>query len=129
MILKLTQQEIETVLLDCFCNGGLDELYSSGVDYGYNKEKYEQFKVVNGCYEDNLISLLKNGGRLKFVDYEGDNEVFFLTMKLAQEKLSEIEDVIIIERVQDILSENGAADAFHGWEILQFILFGEIIYG
>ena len=129
MKLKLTQEEVEAVLLDCFCNGGLDELYSSGVDYSYNKEKYEQFKVVDGCYEDNLISLLKNGGRLKFIDFEGGGDVYFLTMDSAKEKLSEIENVVIIERVQDILSENGAADAFHGWEILQFILFGEIIFG
>ena len=129
MKLNLTQQEIETVLLDCFCNGGLGELYQSGVDYTYNKEKYQQFKVEGACYEDNLLNLLKNGGRLKFVDVEGDNEVFFLTLNSAKEKLTEIEDANIIEKVKDILSENGNADAWHGYEILQFVLFGEIIYG
>jgi hypothetical protein len=130
MKLVLTQTEIEAVLLDCFCNGALGELYSSGIDYGYNKEKYQQFKVDVACYEDNLINLLKGGGRLKFVDVEGgDNETFFLTLQSATEKLSEITDANIIEKVKDILTENGNADAWHGYEILQFVLFGEVIYG
>jgi hypothetical protein len=129
MKLQLTQQEIETVLLDCFCNGALGELNASGIDYGYNKAKYQEFKVEGACYEDNLLNLLKNGGRLKFVDFDGDNETFFLTMASAKEKLTEIEDVNIMEKVQDILTENGKADAWHGYEILQFVLFGEIIYG
>ena len=129
MKLQLTQQEIETVLLDCFCNGALGELNASGIDYVYNKEKYQQFKVDGAYYEDNLLNLLKNGGRLKFVDVEGDNEVFFLTLNSAKEKLTEIEDANIIEKVKDILSENGNADAWHGYEILQFVLFGEVIYG
>jgi hypothetical protein len=130
MKLLLTQQEIETVLLDCFCNGGLTELFCSGIDYDYNKAKYEKFRVEGACFEDNLLNLLKGGGRLKFVDVEGgDDETFFLTMASATEKLGEIEDANIIEKVKDILSENGNADAWHGYEILQFVLFGEIIYG
>jgi len=129
MKLQLTQQEIETVLLDCFCNGALGELNASGIDYVYNKAKYNEFRVEGACYEDNLLNLLKNGGRLKFVDVEGDNETFFLTLNSAKEKLGEIEDANIIEKVQDILTENGNADAWHGYEILQFVLFGEVIYG
>jgi hypothetical protein len=129
MKLQLTQQEIETVLLDCFCNGALSELYQSGIDYGYNKNNYEKFAIPTESFEDGLISLLKGGGRIKFVDVEGDNEVFFLTLNSAKEKLTEIEDANIIEKVKDILSENGNADAWHGYEILQFVLFGEVIYG
>lgn len=130
MKLVLTEQEIETVLLDCFCNGGLSELYSSGIDYAVNKDNYKKFALDNESYEDNLINLLKGGGRIKFVDVEGgDNESFFLTLESAKEKLTEITDVNIIEKVKDILLENGNADAYHGWEILQFVLFGEVIYG
>lgn len=129
MKLHLTQQEIETVLLDCFCNGALSELYSSGIDYCFNKEKYAKFKVEGNCYEDNLLNLLKNGGRLKFVDFEGDKEVYFLTLQSATEKLKEIEDINILNKVKDILEENGTADVWHGYDILQFVLFGEVIYG
>lgn len=130
MKLQLTQQEIETVLLDCFCNGALGELYQSGIDYGYNKNNYQKFAIPTESFEDGLISLLKGGGRLKFVDVEGgDDETFFLTLKSATEKLGEIENANIIQKVQDILTENGKADAWHGYEILQFVLFGEVIYG
>ena len=130
MKLILTEQEIETVLLDCFCNGGLSELYSSGIDYAVNKANYKKFAVDNEYYEDNLINLLKGGGRLKFIDFENsDSATFFLTLNLAIEKLTEITDVNIIEKVKDILLENGNVDAWHGYEVLQFILFGEVIYG
>jgi hypothetical protein len=102
----------------------------SGISYVYNKANYMKFKKEGNCYEDNLMLLLKGGGRLKFVDYEGgDGEHTFLTLKSATEKLKSISDNNIIEKVKDILSENGNSDAWDCWEILQFILYGEVIYG
>lgn len=130
MKLQLEQKEIEAVLLDCFCNGGLSELYHSDIDYCYNHKKYEKFAVESESYEDNLINLLKGGGRLKFVDMEDEDNVVFLTMELAQKQLSNIENRTVIESVLKIVDEdNYNADAWDGYNVLQYLLYNDIIFG
>ena len=52
MKLQLEQKEIEAVLLDCFCNGGLSELYQSGITFVVNQAKYQKFAVSGYSYED-----------------------------------------------------------------------------
>ncbi len=129
MKLQLEQKEIEAVLLDCFCNGGLSELYSSGIDYVYNKPKYKEFAVDSQSYEDNLINLLKGGGRLKFVDMEDEDNTVFLTMELAQERLTNIENKIVIESILKMDENDYSADAWDGYNVLQYILYNDIIFG
>ena len=130
MKLNLEQKEIEAVLLDCFCNGGLSELYQSDIDYTYNKAKYEKFAVSGYSYEDNLINLLKGGGRLKFVDMEDEDNVVFLTMELAQERLTNIENKTVIESILKIVDEdNYNADAWDEYNVLQYLLYNDIIFG
>ncbi len=129
MKIQLEQKEIEAVLLDCFCNGGLSELYQSDIDYTYNKAKYEQFAVENESYEDNLINLLKGGGRLKFVDMEDKDNVVFLTMELAQKQLSNIENKTVIESILKMDEDNYNADAWDGYNVLQYLLYNDIIFG
>ena len=128
MKLQLEQKEIETVLLDCFCNGGLSELYQSGIDYVVNSVDYKNF---NGqSYEDNLINLLKGGGRLKFVDQEDEDNTVFLDMGLAQKQLSNIENKTVIESILKIVDEDSYnADAWDGYNVLQYLLYNDIIFG
>lgn len=129
MKLILTKKEIEQVLLDILCSA-LSKTIHSGIQYGYNKENYNKFKKEGNCWEDNLILLLKGGGRIKFVDVEGgDGEHTFLTLKSATEKLKSISDTNIIAKVKDILSDESNSDAWDAWDILQYILYGEVIYG
>ena len=130
MKLQLEQKEIEAVLLDCFCNGGLSALYRSDIDYCYNHKKYEKFAVKGCSYEDNLINLLKGGGRLKFVDMEDEDNVVFLTMELAQERLTNIENKTVIESILKIVDEdNYNADAWDEYNVLQYLLYNDIIFG
>lgn len=130
MKLQLEQKEIEAVLLDCFCNGGLSELYHSGIDYTYNKAKYDKFRVDGHFYEDNLINLLKGGGRLKFIDMEDEDNTVFLTMELAQERLTNIENKTVIESILKIVDEdNYNADAWDGYNVIQYLLYNDIIFG
>lgn len=129
MKLQLEQKEIEAVLLDCFCNGGLSELYSSEIDYTYNKAKYKEFAIANESYEDNLINLLKGGGRLKFVDVEDEDNTVFLTMELAQERLTNIENITVIESILKMDEYNYNADAWDGYNVIQYLLYNEIIFG
>lgn len=129
MKLQLTETEIDNVLLDIFSNGGLGELQCSGIDYTYNKDNYQKHKVEGACYEDNLLSLLKNGGRLKFYDMEGGEDTVFLTYTLAKERFSEVTDSERIQDIKDILDEDGNADAWTGYNLIQFLLYGEVIFG
>lgn len=129
MKLVLEQKEIYAVLLDCFCNGGLSELYSSGIDYCYNKPKYEKFRVSGVSYEDNLINLLKGGGRLKFIDMEDEDNVVFLTMELAQERLTNIENKTVIESILKMDEYSYSADAWDGYNVIQYLLYNDIIFG
>ena len=130
MKLQLEQKEIEAVLLDCFCNGGLSALCQSGIDYTVNQAKYQKFAIDGYSYEDNLINLLKGGGRLKFVDMEDEDNVVFLTMELAQKQLSNIENKTVIESVLKIVDEdNYNADAWDGYNVLQYLLYNDIIFG
>ena len=129
MKLQLEQKEIEAVLLDCFCNGGLTELYSSGIDHTYNQAKYEKFAVKGASYEDNLINLLKGSGRLKFVDMEDEDNTVFLTMELAQERLTNIENKTVIESILKVDEYSYNADAWDGYNVLQYLLYNDIIFG
>jgi hypothetical protein len=129
MKLQLEQKEIEAVLLDCFCSGGLSELNSSGIDYCYNQKNYEKFAISGQYYEDNLINLLKGGGRLKFVDMEDKDNVVFLTMELAQKQLSNIENKTVIESILKMDEDNYNADAWDGYNVLQYLLYNDIIFG
>jgi hypothetical protein len=130
MKLVLTNKDIERVLLLIFCDGGLLELYSSGIDYVYNKPNFEKFKQEGQSYEDNLLNLLKGGGRLKFVDVEGGEEPIFLTLQSATDRLSSVEDVSIIEDIRKLLDEDNVEyDAWTCYNVLQFILYGEVIFG
>lgn len=129
MKLNLEQKETEAVLLDCFCNGGLSELYQSGIDYTYNKAKYDKFRIDGCSYEDNLINLLKGGGRLKFVDMEDEDNIVFLTMELAQKQLSNIENKTVIESILKMDEYSYNADAWDGYNVLQYLLYNDIIFG
>lgn len=129
MKLQLTETEIDKVLLDIFSNGGLNELNVSGVNFFYNEESYEKFKVNGASYEENLLSLLKNGGRLRFKDFEEGQETVFLTYNLVKERLSDVTDSGRIEEIGLILGENYGADAWTGYNLIQFLLYGEVIFG
>lgn len=129
MKLELNQREIEAIILDCFCNGGVSELWSSGVYYTYNKKEYEKFAVAGYSYEDNLISLLKGGGEIEFIDEEGGGDTVSLTMELATSRLKNITDEVVIQSVRNMDENDYQADAWDGYNVIQYILYGEIIFG
>jgi len=129
MKLQLTQTEIEAVLLDCFCNGGISELYHSGVEMEIDDNQYQKYQEKGNSYEDNLLNILKGGGKIEFVDVEGGDESVFLTMELAQQRLSDITDEDVIASVGKMDENNYQADAWDGYNVIQYILYGEIIFG
>lgn len=140
MKLLLTDAEIEMLVYNCFVNDGLSEIGHSDIELVFIEEDYTTAKqtwIKNNnnsepCYEDILVQLWTEG-KLHFYDHNEEKKVEFtvstvkqkLTSVLASKKVNEK----AITEVLDILTKEGNADAWTGFNVLQFMLFGEIIYG
>ena len=73
MKILFEKHEAEEMFHDALCNG-LDYIESYGLTLKIKKKDYEQAKLTmeNGCYEDYLMQILKDGNKLKLVDDEGE---------------------------------------------------------
>ena len=126
MKLKLTQPEIKNVIISIFANGGLSYL---NFTIDYDGVTYNKHKVSGACFEDNLYYLLKNGGEIIFIDNDDDDSEYTtrLTMKLINERFKTITDESFIEDV--ITTVKGEDDAETGYNLIQWLLFNELIFG
>jgi hypothetical protein len=117
----------EEYLHTAFCNG-LQEVRYWGFKIRYvNKEydlaaDYYRSRHMMPCYEDVLMRILECGGRIKFVDLEGD-----MSTSLTKEKLHE-NFKYVPQRVIDNMN-NEHDDAEDADIFLQCILFKEITFG
>lgn len=128
MKLQLSQEEISNAILSALCNGALSDLYSSGVGIAYNEDLYKAHKQDGDCYEDVLIKMINAGESVELIDLEDDNETLgFITLEKATEFLNTTEDAHAIEVTQQLVNEED--DSETGYCFLQFIVFGEIVYG
>ncbi|WP_300571210.1 hypothetical protein [Flavobacterium sp.] len=133
MNLQLTSEEIDAVILSILCNGALSFASQSGLDYDYDRQHYKAIKEANpilNCYEDVLLGMLKDGGKIQIIDQEGGEDSEYnkdLTLKLATEQLSNVTDPEFAEYVITSVREEG--DAETDYSILQFILYDEIVFG
>jgi hypothetical protein len=144
MKLILTDEEIEKIVYDCFVDGGLIEIGHSDIEIMYKQKEYDaaamrlkteaaerkELDVV--CYEDVLMALWKDG-KLYFRDHNEEKTIPF-TVDTVKEKLTSVlasENVNeqAITEALEILTENGSPDAWTGFNMLQFMLFGELVYG
>jgi len=128
MKITLNKEEIQTVLEDALCNGGLSCLGDSGIELDYKKTDYIEHKETGDCYETVLMKMLNNGKALSFIDEECDGEYSVdLTLKLATERLTDITDKHLSDTVKRMLDEE--SDAEDGYVLIQFILYNEVIFG
>lgn len=128
MKLVLTKVEREQVLLDILANGGISYLDSSGVEMDYSRTHYKGAKKEGDCHEDVLLRIINSGGKLEFVDVECDGEYSkTLTKESLKQALTSIEDKDFISYVLDSL--RGQSDAETGYCLIQYILYGEVIFG
>lgn len=128
MKLNLSQEEISNAILSALCNGALSDLYSSGIGLGYEKSVYQFHKQEGDCFEDVLIRMVNAGEAIDLCDLEDDGEtVGQITLAKATEFINSTEDAHAIEVIQQLVNEED--DSETGYCFLQFIAFGEIIYG
>ena len=87
MKLSLSKEERDKVLLDILCNGAVGYLASSGVEMEYSDEDYKKHREKGDCYEDVLMKIINSGGKLEFVDTEGDESKTLTAQSLETARL------------------------------------------
>lgn len=134
-IINLTHEDIVDILSMLTCEN----------DFGlsYKKSDYNSIpkdKRQGVCFEDKLADCLLNGKSIQVIDLQADEEVYGnLKHKIDAEDGSVIYTVTLsdfiaglekpeaLEYVRDIIKENG--DYWTSYNLIQFVLFGELIYG
>jgi hypothetical protein len=127
MKLVLTKEERDKVLYDILCNGGIGYLASSDVELTYNDKHYKGVRKEGDCYEDVLLKLINSGNKLVFIDHDGGDFSKTLTRETLKQALTNVEDPHFCKLVLESL--NGDSDAETGYNLIQFILYGKIIFG
>lgn len=123
---ELDENEVFDVIHTILCDG-LYGMSNSGFRLEFDDVDYQvaRAKVSNPCREDVWLQILKDGKSLTFTDLEGKGEYTKkLTLALAIEGLKNPE---IAEEVKEIV--DGEYDANTGDKVIQYILFGEVVFG
>lgn len=129
MKLTMTKKEAEEIFYNSLCNG-LGEMSGYDLDFVYDKDAYKVAKSTLKeknpndaiCYEDVLMQLLREGGKLTFVDVDAE-EAYSITMKEVHSRVKNTP----IQHLIDYMQEND--DAYTADAVLQTVFFKEIIYG
>lgn len=121
----LTNDESVDIFFNALCNG-LSLLGGYGLELQFNDNEYEisRSKLINPCYEDVFMQMLKDGYKLSILDIEGDGEYNAdITMQDVLERVK----LTPSDYLADMINEND--DAITADAILQTVFFKEIIFG
>ena len=132
MKIILNKDEVVEIIFNALCNG-LAYIQGYGLsvsisDADYDKAKEEVMILLDNssvcvCVEDILIHHLKMGSELSFWDDEGEEEISFD----LQKAIKNLQDEGAAKWIMQMLNEED--DAVTADCILQFCLYGEIIFG
>lgn len=141
MKLILTDKDVERLVYNAFVDGGLTEFGNSDIELKFFNGDYEKAKNIlkadttrtdTICYEDVLVQLFRDG-KLVFIDHnDGKKYEFtpaFVTSNLTDLLSSDEPNEQAIEEVLSSLKEDGDADAWTHYNILQWAMFKELVYG
>jgi len=118
--MKFTLEEVYDIFHTSLCNG-LPYIQGYGLYLDYDEYEYDnaKTKLINPCYEDILIQILKDGGTLIIAD----NEEHKITKDEVIKRMKDVPFDTIVNFIQEI---DDATDADN---VIQTITFGEVIYG
>ena len=125
MKITLTPEESETYFHNALCNG-LSYVHGYGISLDYDEVEYRTAKLVlnNPCFEDVLMQILRDGGKLTMVDYEGEGEMTRdITLKDVHEQVQNTP----LHHLTNMIEENDDAETAD--IILQTVFYKEIIFG
>lgn len=133
MKLVLTNDDVLKVLHTSFCDGGLIELRGSSIemdcldaDYQRAKSSLRDAGKTNICLEDVWVEMININLPLRFIDYEDDKKEYFLTLKSAKKGFQNRKAAMDVIKTLD---PDGDTDAYTGYNLLQYALFNDVIYG
>ena len=132
MEIKLSTQESEKIFFNALCNG-LGYLTGYGLELEYSDKQYKTARaslhkaghptdVV--CYEDVLMQLLRDGGKLTVIDVECEDE-YTRTISLAD--VHARVQTTPIRFLMDMINEEDDAETAD--VVLQTVFFEDIIFG
>lgn len=131
MEIKLTNEESETYFHNALCNGlsymcssyDLSLLYSE-TEYSRARKNLQKSNQLNAtCFEDVLLQLLRDGGKLTLLDEEDEENVNSITLADVHERVSKTP----IRHLMNMVNENDDAETAD--VIIQTVFLGEVIYG
>jgi hypothetical protein len=138
MKITLTPQEAEEIFFNSMCNAiGTNYMRGYGIELAYNREEYQTAKskllkkasdnytkTASVCYEEVLMEILREGGKLTFIDHEGEGCMTRdVTLENVHKRMENVPASTIMNFVQQ---EDDAEDAD---VVLQTIFFEEIVFG
>lgn len=127
----LSKEKSEEFFHTALCNG-LDYVCSSyGLDFIHSKEDYqkakktlsEKLKNETICWEDVLMEILRNGGKLTLKDNEGIMGKKSITIKNVHDRVAKTPINHLIEYINDTGGDGTTADV-----VIQTVFYGDIIY-
>jgi hypothetical protein len=129
MKITLTPQESEEYFHNALCNG-LDYIQGYGIVLEIQKSQYEaakqslKAKGVSPCYEDVLMEILRQNGKLKLKDIEGEGAMDAeITLADVHERVQQTPLTHLVSMINET-DDAETADA-----IIQTTFYKEIIFG
>ena len=129
MQILLTPEEKINFFHTALCNG-LDYISGYGLELTFSKQAYADAKEnlksqgKSPCYEDVLIQILIDGGKLKCIDHEADGE--YNSSILLQDVMERFE-LVPVDTLIEFIQENDDSDTAD--ILIQTIFYKEIIFG
>lgn len=123
----LTEEECIEMFYNALCNG-MTAIGDYGIELDWDQDEYDmaKYQLTNPCYEDVLIQMLKNGGKIQVTDTEGGEDSEYnvtITLKDVIERVPKAP----MRHLVDMLSEKD--DATTADVILQTVFYEEVIFG
>ena len=126
MKISLTPLESETYFHNALCNGLNYVCNGYGLNIDFEKSEYlaSKSKLTSPCYEDVLLQILKDGGKLTLLDLEGDgDQTSSITISEVHERVQNVDP----RHLLDMIEENDDAETAD--VIIQTVFFNEVIFG
>lgn len=121
MQITLTQEESEQFFLSALCN--LDYVCGGyNITFVYDFDHYNKVKKPGDCFEDVLMTILRDGGALGLYDNESNelNKIYIKDVHHGVQKMP-------AQRIINFAAETG--DAEDDDVLIQTVFYGEVIFG
>ena len=125
MEIKLSTQESEEIFFNALCNG-LGYMGGYGLEFEYSDKQYSEAKkkLDSPCFEDVLMQILRDGGKLTMVDVECDGEY---TRSISLADVHARVQTTPLRFLMDMINEEDDAETAD--VVLQTVFFEDIIFG